>query len=236
MRISNRAEGKAVRAFLTKAQMTAPAASRQEGGREQDVPPRQVGEAADQVGHLRAHGEGADQDADGEAAALAKPRRHDLHRGWVGARHGEASDESQDQSGPEAVDPERDGGIGDRAERAARHHERTGRPHVGQIAERAGERTQDESELDGDGQRGGARITELPLAGQRGQHGRGAEPERKRQQLRDGEGEQRAPPGRKGTRTRRHGQHHATSHHARQRHQARGLRHDNLEKTTVKNL
>ena len=159
--------------------------------------PRQVGEAADQVRRRRAHGEGADQDAQGEAAALAKPRRHDLHRRRVGARHGDAGDESQDQGRREAVDPERDGGIGGGAERAARHHQRPGRPHVGQVDERAGQRAEDESELDGDGQRGGARITEMPLARQRGQDGRRTEPERKRQQLRDGEGDQRAPPGRR---------------------------------------
>ena len=212
--------GEPVRALPDEGPDDRAAGDRQERGREQDVPPRQVGEAADQVRHRRAHGEGADQDADGEAAALAKPRRHDLHRRRVGARHGDAGDESQDQGRPETVHPERDGGIGDGAERAARHHERTGRPHVGQIPERAHERAQDESELDGDGQRGGARITEMPLARQRGQDGRRAEPERKRQQLRDGEREQRAPPGRrKGTR--RHGQHHATAKRARQRHQAR---------------
>src|SRR3989442_5607742 len=41
-------------------------------------PPRQVGEASDQVGHRGAHREGADQDTDREATALAEPRRHDL--------------------------------------------------------------------------------------------------------------------------------------------------------------
>ena len=74
---------------------------------------------------------------------------------------------------------------------------RASRPHVGQIPERAHQRAQDEAELDGDGQRGGARITEMPLARQRGEHGGGAEPERQREQLRDGEKEQRAPPGRR---------------------------------------
>ena len=212
--------GEPVRALPDEGPDDRAAGDRQQRGREQDVPPRQVGEATDQVRHRRAHGEGADQDADGEAAALAKPRRHDLHRGRVGARHGDAGDESQDHGGPETVHPESDGGIGDRAERAARHHERTGRPHVGQIPERAPERAQDESELDGDGQRGGARITEMPLARQRGQDGRRTEPERERQQLRDGEGDQRAPPGRrKGAR--RHGQHHATATRAQQRNHAR---------------
>jgi len=95
-------------------------------GDEERHAPRQLGQAAHQVGRRRAHGECADQDADRQTPALAEPRRHHFHRGRIGARHRDTRDEAEREGGAEALDPERQRPVGDDAEDDARRHQRAG--------------------------------------------------------------------------------------------------------------
>ena len=80
---------------------------RQPRGRQQRAPPRQVGQAADEMGRSRAHGERAHQDADREPATGLKPRCDDLHRGRVDARHAQARGEAETRAAPGFDKPER---------------------------------------------------------------------------------------------------------------------------------
>src|SRR5882724_11567784 len=160
------------------------AEQRQAGGGEQRLAPRQRRETANEPRRGGAHGQGADQDADREPAALEEPRGHDLHGGRVGAGHRNACHEAERQRRGEGIDPERERGVGRGADERAARHQVAGRPDVREIAERAGEGAGEKAQLHGDGETGAAAGPQRPLALERGEDGGGAEPEAEREQLR----------------------------------------------------
>ena len=146
------------------------------------------------MGSGRAHGEGAHQDADREPATGLKPRRDDFHGGRVGARHTQAGGEAEHEGRRQALDPERERPVERRPCDGAPEHEYARRHDVGEIAECRAQRPQDEARLDGDRESGAPAVAQVPFAGERGQHGGGAEPEGQRAQLGQGEEEERPPP------------------------------------------
>ena len=182
--------GKAIGPFVHEAPDDERAAEGQRGGREQRAPPRQLGDATDQMRRGRAHRERAHQDADGEPAGVAEPRRDDLHGRRIGPGHAQTRGEAEDERGDEALHPQGQRGIQGGAGERAPAHESPRRDDVRKIGERGAERAQDEAGLHGDGEPRASAVPERPLARERGEHGRGAEPEREGAQLGSGkEGE-----------------------------------------------
>ena len=81
----------------------------------------------------RAHGERADEYADGHATIRFKPGCHDFHAGWIDPGEEEAGAEAQNKRRVNAIDEQADGAIGHRAAKSAEGEKAAGVEDIGEI-------------------------------------------------------------------------------------------------------